>query len=220
MYLMLCFVNLTFRIRLSFFFLVFFLMIRRPPRSTRTDPLFPDTTLFRFAVLDRPAVNDVAHGELGDLAALGARDVRDADDPGRDVAGRGALADAGPDALLQGLVQRHAVAQADEQNDAHVILPVLADDQALDHLVQRLDLTVDLGGADPDAARVERRVGAPVDDQAVMLRQLDIVAVPPDVREAGEIGVPVLPALGVVPEADRPGRERPDREEFALPSEK
>src|SRR3546814_10063101 len=30
--------------RLSFFF---FLMIRRPPRSTRTDTLFPYTTLFR-----------------------------------------------------------------------------------------------------------------------------------------------------------------------------
>src|SRR3546814_13159831 len=26
---------------------MFFLMIRRPPRSTRTDPLFPYTTLFR-----------------------------------------------------------------------------------------------------------------------------------------------------------------------------
>src|SRR3546814_3298409 len=32
---------------LSFFF--FFLMIRRPPRSTRTDTLFPYTTLFRSA---------------------------------------------------------------------------------------------------------------------------------------------------------------------------
>src|SRR3546814_17745038 len=31
---------------LSYFF-VFFLMIRRPPRSTRTDTLFPYTTLFR-----------------------------------------------------------------------------------------------------------------------------------------------------------------------------
>src|SRR3546814_6361386 len=29
------------------FFCVFFLMIRRPPRSTRTDTLFPYTTLFR-----------------------------------------------------------------------------------------------------------------------------------------------------------------------------
>src|SRR3546814_8613497 len=31
----------------TLFFLVFFLMIRRPPRSTRTDTLFPYTTLFR-----------------------------------------------------------------------------------------------------------------------------------------------------------------------------
>src|SRR3546814_17719976 len=29
------------------FFSIFFLMIRRPPRSTRTDTLFPYTTLFR-----------------------------------------------------------------------------------------------------------------------------------------------------------------------------
>src|SRR3546814_12838576 len=32
---------------LYFFFYIFFLMIRRPPRSTRTDTLFPYTTLFR-----------------------------------------------------------------------------------------------------------------------------------------------------------------------------
>src|SRR3546814_12459701 len=34
---------------LSCLFLFFFLMIRRPPRSTRTDTLFPYTTLFRSA---------------------------------------------------------------------------------------------------------------------------------------------------------------------------
>src|SRR3546814_6788701 len=32
---------------ITLWFLVFFLMIRRPPRSTRTDTLFPYTTLFR-----------------------------------------------------------------------------------------------------------------------------------------------------------------------------
>src|SRR3546814_14624943 len=32
---------------LIYHFLFFFLMIRRPPRSTRTDTLFPYTTLFR-----------------------------------------------------------------------------------------------------------------------------------------------------------------------------
>src|SRR3546814_8950951 len=32
---------------------IFFLMIRRPPRSTRTDTLFPYTTLFRSIVIGR-----------------------------------------------------------------------------------------------------------------------------------------------------------------------
>src|SRR3546814_3026672 len=35
---------------------VFFLMIRRPPRSTRTDTLFPYTTLFRSADTGRTVV--------------------------------------------------------------------------------------------------------------------------------------------------------------------
>src|SRR3546814_18031466 len=40
----------------------FFLMIRRPPRSTRTDTLFPYTTLFRSQAL--PAVAAVHHGHV------------------------------------------------------------------------------------------------------------------------------------------------------------
>src|SRR3546814_15129848 len=39
---------------LSFIFF-FFLMIRRPPRSTRTDTLFPYTTLFRSPIMSRHA---------------------------------------------------------------------------------------------------------------------------------------------------------------------
>src|SRR3546814_16918127 len=38
-------------------FMCFFLMIRRPPRSTRTDTLFPYTTLFR-------SIEPSARGEL------------------------------------------------------------------------------------------------------------------------------------------------------------
>src|SRR3546814_1575263 len=37
------------------FMCFFFLMIRRPPRSTRTDTLFPYTTLFRSRRIARPA---------------------------------------------------------------------------------------------------------------------------------------------------------------------
>src|SRR3546814_18845937 len=56
---------------------IFFLMIRRPPRSTRTDTLFPYTTLFRSTFADRRArafaagQRNAAHAkvldQLGDL---------------------------------------------------------------------------------------------------------------------------------------------------------
>src|SRR3546814_6367414 len=46
------------------FYFFFFLMIRRPPRSTRTDTLFPSTTLFRSAAGDhrRPCPADAGDG--------------------------------------------------------------------------------------------------------------------------------------------------------------
>src|SRR3546814_12450454 len=47
---------------------VFFLMIRRPPRSTRTDTLFPYTTLFRSAQrtmkADTPRFKQPGHGDV------------------------------------------------------------------------------------------------------------------------------------------------------------
>src|SRR3546814_17048926 len=47
-------------------FCFFFLMIRRPPRSTRTDTLFPYTTLFRSFDLDALHF-DVTSGRLKGL---------------------------------------------------------------------------------------------------------------------------------------------------------
>src|SRR3546814_8230053 len=41
-----CYLSL-FYVAMFIFFILFFLLIRRPPRSTRTDTLFPYTTLFR-----------------------------------------------------------------------------------------------------------------------------------------------------------------------------
>src|SRR3546814_9911286 len=53
----------------SIFSLFFFLMIRRPPRSTRTDTLFPYTTLFRSRafVRDNEDLRWVARDELSAL---------------------------------------------------------------------------------------------------------------------------------------------------------
>src|SRR3546814_14553279 len=59
---------------------VCFLLVRRPPRSTRTDTLFPDTTLFRSGVFatDKPAFH------FGGItrAALMPDGGRPLDDPG------------------------------------------------------------------------------------------------------------------------------------------
>src|SRR3546814_17585260 len=51
-----CIDSCSYCLFLSLFLVVVFLMIRRPPRSTRTDTLFPYTTLFR---------SDVAVGQRG-----------------------------------------------------------------------------------------------------------------------------------------------------------
>src|SRR3546814_1875240 len=53
-----CYLFGMFVVSLVFFF---FLMIRRPPRSTRTDTLFPYTTLFR----SHPAPPRSTHGSPG-----------------------------------------------------------------------------------------------------------------------------------------------------------
>src|SRR3546814_12775990 len=45
-------------------------MIRRPPRSTRTDTLFPYTTLFRSAFLGHPAARRGLEAPFGERAAL------------------------------------------------------------------------------------------------------------------------------------------------------
>src|SRR3546814_20607425 len=62
-------------------FLVFFLMIRRPPRSTRTDTLFPYTTLFRSMRAIAEHLNNIM-GILEDIDAICGR--RFAIPPARD----------------------------------------------------------------------------------------------------------------------------------------
>src|SRR3546814_20476268 len=74
-------------------FMFFFLMIRRPPRSTRTDTLFPYTTLFRSDVVPLvalriqlriigPVVLAMHHvvADLHVLDDLGVRECGDTDD--------------------------------------------------------------------------------------------------------------------------------------------
>src|SRR3546814_15087346 len=57
---------------------LFFLRIRRPPRSTRTDTLFPYTTLFRSrrAARRRPAADDGRRRHRPRRAAAGRQRIR------------------------------------------------------------------------------------------------------------------------------------------------
>src|SRR3546814_11110637 len=58
-----------------YYMLFFFLLIRRPPRSTRTDTLFPYTTLFRsrlgaFGYLRLPDASGPSNGLMDQMTAL------------------------------------------------------------------------------------------------------------------------------------------------------
>src|SRR3546814_1938253 len=59
------FVRLMIYTHLIVLVLFFFLMIRRPPSSTRTDTLFPYTTLFRSPVQRYPRQASRAQGDRG-----------------------------------------------------------------------------------------------------------------------------------------------------------
>src|SRR3546814_17084430 len=62
-----CYISYTFLFIVTLVDYIFFLMLRRPPRATRTDTLFPYTTLFRSSarrfvatmahILNRPVVD-------------------------------------------------------------------------------------------------------------------------------------------------------------------
>src|SRR3546814_13957196 len=99
--------------------LFFFLMIRRPPRSTRTDPLFPYTTLFRSAYLD----------------AIGA--------PGAAGLQRGAFLDPLGDQPLHLLPLR----LVDERPDMPALRHRIADLGRLHHLLRDRDRLVKIGRA-------------------------------------------------------------------------
>src|SRR3546814_13506879 len=83
-----------------YIFMFFFLMIRRPPRSTRTDTLFPYTTLFRsqhrhFLTIARAAADVAGDGAL--------RRARQAPDEGPVGAVDVARSEVGGEAAVRGV---------------------------------------------------------------------------------------------------------------------
>src|SRR3546814_20046628 len=62
---------------------IFFLMIRRPPRSTRTDTLFPYTTLFRSHLRTAPPLVALPDAKASGANLHGHRGGRSRRGPGR-----------------------------------------------------------------------------------------------------------------------------------------
>ena len=161
-------------------------------------------------------MHHVAHGEFGDLAGFGARNVVHLHDAGRHMARACAFADAGADLLFQRLVQRDALGQDDEKNDADIAIPFLADGDGFRHFRQAFHLRIDFRRADAHAAGIERRVRAAMNDHPVMRGDFGKIAMTPDAGEAREIGAVIFLAVGIVPEADGHGGKGLHADQFAL----
>jgi hypothetical protein len=89
------------------------------------------------------------------------------------------------------------------------------DDEAVGDLGELLDDAVELARAETDAAAVERRVGAPRDDAAAALGELDPVALAPHPREHVEVRAAVERAVLIAPELRGHGRHRARDHELA-----
>src|SRR3546814_12749996 len=97
-------------------YIVFFLMVRRPPRSTRTDTLFPYTTLFRSPHPAGRADPLPAHAWPRCAVAAGHRPCRYRHPDGGRTPARGAAAEPPPDGprglcraglAVEGGIRRH-----------------------------------------------------------------------------------------------------------------
>src|SRR3546814_19588021 len=100
-------------VRVTVFVLFCFLMIRRPPRSTRTDTLFPYTTLFRSAFASSwPLIAD-ERVEEHIFLIIGPLDTND-----YARSGKNALAILG-DAILIELPRHHKDRKSTRLNSSH-----------------------------------------------------------------------------------------------------
>src|SRR3546814_465741 len=120
-------------------------MIRRPPKSTRTDTLFPDTTLFRSNLHEAPGEQITAEGHAGHSGYLKKDAFMPSAKIGPCIGGRGrSPCPDGGDTLVNPLIDDRAVlVKRDEvrtgddagytlAGDEYVAAPFGADDPYLD----------------------------------------------------------------------------------------
>src|SRR5689334_5779352 len=168
------------------------------------------------AIVNRPAVDHVAHRELGNFTADCSRNIRHCNNFPGDVMGTGKLADPLFDPASQVVGQANTVSQADKENDPDVALPILTNYQAFKHFWYRFHLAVNLGGPDPHPARVEGGVAPSQNDEPIMLGQAVPVAMAPHSGEVFIIFLPVLRSRGISPERHRHAGKRSSANQFTF----
>src|SRR3546814_1391245 len=118
-------------------------MIRRPPRSTRTDTLFPDTTLFRSVEDHAARVTGDAHPDaVGDRGVARER-LRGVHDEVHQHAHQAALGDRSEEhkSELQSLMRiSYAVFYLKKTTNHPLSLPSTHDNSALTHHLRYADL--------------------------------------------------------------------------------
>jgi len=121
-------------------------------------------------VFDSFSMHDGAYCKFDDFAAFRSWNICDGHDLRRDVPRRRIVTNFLANPALQFVIEFETGAQYDEQHDPDVVIPVLANRDALDNLVKFLDLPIDLGCANAYTARVQDSVRTPMNDQAATRR--------------------------------------------------
>ena len=152
------------------------------------------------AFADRVAVDRVPGRALGALAAVGRRQLGDGDDQRRHVRRRASRRSVRAD--LERQARRRGAPSPQHHQQHQPVRAGLAGVPLLDgHRLARsrgksAQDAVDLGRADADAVDVEHAVRAAVHPRGAVGVELDQVAVRPDARVLGEVGVVEAAAVG------------------------
>ena len=141
--------------------------------------------------------------QFDDFSAQGTRDVGHRDNFFRYVTPGGVDADGVADARFQIIAEPLPFAQYDKQHDAYIIPPYLTDAQTFEHRIHFFHLPIYFRGADAHPARIQNRVRAPVDDNAVMVGDFGVIALGPDIFKPRKICIMITAPVGFVPEAQR-----------------
>ena len=118
------------------------------------------------------------------------------------MARAGSFANTRPDLPFQRCIENNALFKPHEQNYPHIALKHLTDCNGFQNLRNLFNLRVNLGGANANAAGVQRRVGPAMDNEPTMSRPFGKIAMLPNARKALEIGGAVFGAILIVPKPD------------------